>query len=154
MPTAHYLQTSEPREYMNIHRFGVWVVFLLALAVAPTAWSAEPFPPRALPGISIGGKLPAGYETSGIVWHSRLKTFFLVSDGGIVSSMKPDGTGMIHLNVPGDLEGVTVANPKSNFIYLGIEHPDSIRELNIVTGKVTRTSALVAWVSVGQASYL
>jgi len=123
----------------------VYLIVLLGLIVAPSARSAEPFPPRSLPGISLGDKLPAGYETSGILWHPRLKKFFLVSDSGIVSSMRPDGTGMIHLKVPGDLEGVTVANPKGNFVYLGIENPDSIRELNIVTGKVTRTFDLTPW---------
>ncbi|MCE9548235.1 MAG: esterase-like activity of phytase family protein [Planctomycetia bacterium] len=130
---------------MNGRRFGISIAIILGLSVVPTAWSADPFPPSALPGISIGGKLPAGYETSGIVWHPRLKKFFVISDSGTVTSMLADGTSMVHLKVGGDLEGITVARPQSNFVYLGIEHPDSIRELNIVTGKVTRTFDLTAW---------
>lgn len=112
---------------------------------AVATWSAEPFPTEALPGVSIGGQLPSNHETSGIAWHSRLQKFFLVSDGGVVSSMSSLGTTVTHWAVNGDLEAVTVARPQSNFIYLGIEHPDSILEFNFVTGHVTRTFDLTDW---------
>jgi hypothetical protein len=125
----------------------VWFVAVCALAMAPTAWSAEPFPPQALPGVSIGVNLPASYETSGIVWHSRLQKLLLVSDGGTVSSMNADGTGVTNWSVGGDLEGITVAQPQSSFVYLGIEHPDSICEFNIATGTVTRTFSLTNWMT-------
>jgi hypothetical protein len=95
---------------------GVWFV-VCALAMASTAWSAEPFPPESLPGAAIGANLPAGYETSGIVWHSRLQKLLLVSDGGTVSSMNADGTGVTNWYVGGDLEGMTVARPQSSFAY-------------------------------------
>jgi hypothetical protein len=113
----------------------------------PLAQAAEPFPPEALPGISVGGNLPAGYETSGIVWHSRVQKLFLVSDGGIVSSMSANGAGVTNWSVGGDLEGITVARPQSDFIYLGIEHSDSIGEFNIATGQVTRTFNLTDWMT-------
>ncbi|MCY2928637.1 MAG: esterase-like activity of phytase family protein [Planctomycetota bacterium] len=111
------------------------------------AWSANPFPPEALPGVSVGGNLPAGYETSGVVWHSRVQKLFLVSDGGTVSSMNADGTGVTNWSVGGDLEGITVARPQSDLVYLGVEHPDSIREFNIATGQVTRTFDLTPWMT-------
>lgn len=114
---------------------------------ALAAWSVEPFPPEALPGVSVGSHLPFGYETSGIAWHSRLQKFFLVSDGGIVSSMNADGTGVSLWSLGGDLEGICIARPQSNFVYLGIEHPDSIREFNIATGQVTRTFTLTSWMT-------
>ena len=76
----------------GIQTIAVCILLILALAMVSTAWSADPFPPSALPGISIGGKLPAGYESSGITWHPRLKKFFLVSDRGTVSSLRVDGT--------------------------------------------------------------
>ena len=122
-------------------------VVLTFLIAVPAAESAETFPPEALPGISIGGYLPAGYETSGIVWHSRVQKFFLVSDGGTVSSMNADGTGVTNWSIGGDLEGITFAKPQSDFVYLGIEHPDSIREFNITTGLVTRTFNLTTWMT-------
>jgi len=131
--------------HMEHRLLRVWLAVVCGLAVAPTAWSADPFPPEALPGVSIGGNLPPVYETSGIVWHSRVQKLFLVSDGGTVSSMSASGTGLTNWSVGGDLEGVTVANPLSDFVYLGIEHPDSICEFNIATGQVTRTFSLTGW---------
>ena len=133
--------------HVENRRLGVWLAVVCGLAVAPTAWAADPFPPEALPGVAIGGNLPAGYETSGIVWHSRVQKLFLVSDGGTVSSMSANGTGLTHWSVGGDLEGVTVANPQSDFVYLGVENPDSIREFNIATGQVTRTFTLTGWMT-------
>jgi len=61
--------------------------------------------------------------------------------------MSANGTGVTNWSVGGDLEGVTVARPQSDFIYLGIEHPDSIREFNIATGQVTRTFSLTGWMA-------
>ena len=118
-----------------------------SLIVAPVVWAAEPFPPEAMPGVSVGGNLPSGYEPSGIVWHSRLQRLFLVSDSGVVSSMNVDGTGVSNWYPGGDIEGITIAQPQSNFIYLGIENPDSIREFNITTGLVTRTFTLTSWMT-------
>lgn len=129
-------------------RYCRWVLALAAVgSTNGTGWAADPFPPAALPGISLGGNLPAGYETSGIVWHSRLQKLFLVSDGGTVSSMSANGTGVTNWSVGGDLEGITVAQPQRDFIYLGIEHPDSISEFNIATGQVTRTFNLTGWMT-------
>lgn len=121
------------------------LVICLLFAMPSVAWSADFFPLEALPGVSIGDNLPSDYEASGMLWHSRLQKFFLVSDGGYVSSMSESGTDINHWQVDGDLEAVTVAFPQSNVIYLGIEHPDSIAEFNIVTGKVTRTFDLTQW---------
>ena len=118
-----------------------------ALAATSILAAAEAFPPEALPGVSIGGNLPAGYETSGVVWHSRLGKLFMVADGGIVSSMSADGTGLTNWSIGGDLEGITVADPAGDFVYLGVENPDSIREFNVATGQVTRTFDLTAWMT-------
>jgi len=128
-------------------RLSIWFAVVSGLAAPPMAWSADPFPPVALPGVSVGGNLPAGYETSGVVWHSRVQKLFLVGDGGTVSSMNANGTGVTNWSVGGDLEGITVARPQSDFVYLGVEHPDSIREFNIATGQVTRTFSLTAWMT-------
>jgi hypothetical protein len=125
-----------------------WLLVLAALgATNRAAWATEPFPATALPGVSVGGNLPSGYETSGIVWHSRLQKLFLVSDGGTVSSMDANGQNVANWSVPGDLEGITIAQPQSSFVYLGIESPDSIREFNVATGQVTRTFTLTPWMT-------
>lgn len=114
---------------------------------AATASGAEPFPEGALPGVSIAANLPAGYEPSGILWHPGVRKLFLVSDGGVVSSMEADGTGITNWSVPGDLEAVAVADPRGDFIYLGVEDPDSVREFNTATGQVTRTFDLTPWMT-------
>jgi hypothetical protein len=117
---------------------------LLLRGALDVAVAADPWP-GALPGTEIGQGLPAGYEPSGGAWHRRLNKFLTVSDGGIVSMMNFDGTGITNWTVPGDLEGIAVADPASDFIYIGVENPDSIREFNIVTGQVTRTFDLTPW---------
>ena len=100
---------------------------------------ADPFPAIALPGVDIGGGLAAGYEPSGAVWHSGLDRLFVVDDGGTTSRMKADGTDVVDWVVGGDLEGITVADPTSDFIYLGVEHPDGVQEFDVGLGSVTRT---------------
>lgn len=121
------------------------LILSLLLSVSVSVQSAAPFPPEALPGVPVGGSLPSYYEASGIVWHSGMQLFYLVSDNGIVSSMTESGTNLRHWTVSGDLEAVTVAFSQSDFIYLGCEHPDSILEFNIVTGEVTRVFELTYW---------
>ena len=125
-------------------------------SIGPAMWclitavanvSALPFPPQSLPGVNIGLGLPSGYEPSGAVWHSRLNRLFVVDDNGRLTSMNADGTDTVHWNVPGDLEDIAVADPDSDFVYVGVEHPDSILEFNIVAGAVTRSFNLTTWMT-------
>jgi hypothetical protein len=46
-----------------------------------------------------------------------------------------------------DLEGVCVADPGSDFVYVGVEHPDSIMEFDLTTGLVTRAFDLTTWMA-------
>ena len=108
------------------------------LCVDTVSSAADPFP-ATLPGTEIGSSLPAGYEPSGAVWHTGVNKLFTVDDGGQVTRMDSDGTNITNWTVPGDLEGISVADPSSSFAYIGVEHPDSIQEFNIGTGVVTRT---------------
>ena len=114
---------------------------LLSAAEAATL----PFPTQSLPGVSIGSGLGPSYETSGIVWHSRLQRFFTVDDDGRISSMDVDGNNVTHSNLHGDLEGITIADPNSNFIYVGREGGNSILEFDIVNNQRTRDFRLGAW---------
>jgi len=126
---------------------------LLLLAATATLCScavgvaADPFPPAALPGTEIGGGLPSGYEPSGAVWHSGLDRLFTVSDNGLVTRMDRDGSDVFNWSVPGDLEGITVADASSDFVYIGVEGPDSILEFDLTTGLVTRTFDLTPWMT-------
>ena len=102
--------------------------------------------PGALPGVEIGSGLPTGYEPSGALWHTQLNKFFTVWDNGVVSMMEYDGTNITNWNVAGDLEGICVADPNSDFVYVGLERPDDgIAEFNITAGNVTRFFNLTSW---------
>ena len=134
---------------MTVGRKGSLRVFaVLGLVLLSSAvFAADPFPPGALPGTLIGGGLPAGYECSGALWHTGLDKLFTVHDGGTVSYMNANGSGVNNWIIGGDLEGISVADPSSDFIYVGVEHPDSIREFNITTGAVSRTFDLTTWMT-------
>jgi hypothetical protein len=102
--------------------------------------------PGILPGAEIGSGLPAGYEPSGGVWHIRLDKFFTIWDNGMVSMMDYDGTNITNWSVSGDLEGICVPDPASDFIYVGLERPDDgIKEFNVTAGQVTRFFNLTPW---------
>ena len=104
--------------------------------------------PFALPSTSIGYGLPPagtqGYEVSGVVWHPRLNRLFVVHDGngsltGSLTLLDLDGTNVQTWQIGGDFEGVTVADPESNFVYIAKEQPrDSVLQFDFVTGQVTR----------------
>ena len=91
---------------------------------------------------NIGAGLETLFEPSGIVWHERLNQLFLVSDSGILTRMNLDGSDVTNWSLPGDLEAVTVTDPASDFVYVGVEHVAAIKEVNINTGLVTRTFTL------------
>lgn len=92
--------------------------------------------------VDIGGGLPAGYEPSGADWHSRLNKVFSVHDNGYLFMMNKDGSEIATWAIGGDLEGVTIADPESDFVYIGREYPAAILEFNIESGVVTRTFSL------------
>jgi WD40 repeat protein len=57
-------------------------------------------------------------------------------DGAILDDWSPGG----------DLEGVTIADEITNYIYLGLEHPDAILKFVLSTGLLTgRSWHLTAW---------
>jgi len=114
--------------------------------------AADPFPTAALPGTSLNQSIP-NYEPSDLVWHSRLGRLFSVSDGSAtissrVFSIADDGTSLAFWPVTGDLEGICVADPASDFLYVGTEQPNQIKEFRISTGVVTRTFDLNPWMTV------
>jgi hypothetical protein len=98
-------------------------------------------------GTNIGAGLPTAYEPSDAIWHTVLDQLFIVSDEGWISSMDADGGNITSWYIGGDLEGITVVDPDSDFIYIGVENPDSILEFNIDTETVTRTFTLTTWMT-------
>lgn len=76
-------------------------------------------------------------EPSGICFHPSRKTLFVVSDEGMLFEIKTDGIPVSGIQIPGDLEGVTV-NPQSGFLYVIVEGEDIILEFDPVKQEVTR----------------
>ncbi len=130
--------------YLTQHEKNVILMKTLSLLVGIVAIMslvfAAPWPGDA--GVDIHQNLPAGYEPSGVVWHPHYNALFLVSDGGMLSKMNLDGSQVTTWNVPGDLEGVTITDPNSEFVYLAVEYPFALIKFNPATGQANRTLSL------------
>ncbi len=123
--------------------FSIAILFLL-LAFSQTT-HAIAFPAND-PGIDISRdqnnnyKLDQGYEPSGIVWHNRLQSLFMVWDNGYVTQMDIDGN-ILHPSVfiggGYDIEDITVVDEQSNFVYLLQEFPQAIVEYDISNWRLT-----------------
>jgi hypothetical protein len=120
------------------------ILSVLLLLPAGLAQGIEPFPADANQ-VSIGQQLPGRFEASGIAWHSGRREFFVVSDCGMLCNMTEAGQLLQCWDTGKDLEAVTVADQQSDDVYLGVEHPDSVCEFNIKTGRITRTFDLTPW---------
>jgi hypothetical protein len=126
-------------------RHFVWILstaVVVGVVVCPAviALGADPFPGG--PGTPIGAGLPPGTEPSGLVWQYRLGKLLMVSDQGRLLKLDGDGSDVEVLVVPGDLEGVCVADQSSNLAYVAVENPEFIKEIDIRTGHVTRSFVL------------
>jgi hypothetical protein len=65
-----------------------------------------------------------------------------------VSRLDFDGQNVTTWSPGGDLEGVTIADPQSDLIYLGVEHPDSVVEFDLGSGSLTGSSwDLTPWMT-------
>jgi uncharacterized protein YjiK len=76
-------------------------------------------------------------DPSGICLHPQRKTFFVVSDEGIVYEIKQDGTPLDQVKIPGDLEEITV-DPSTGLLYIIVEGDDVILEYDPDKKEVTR----------------
>lgn len=97
--------------------------------------------PSISPGVNIGTNLEVGYEPSGVVWHERLQSLFTIWDNGYVTQMDMEGN-IMHSSVfvGGDLEGITVADYESKYVYLLQEYPPKIVEFDITAWTKTNRS--------------
>lgn len=66
----------------------------------------------------------------------------VVSDEGLVSRLDADGGNVTTWSTGGDLdlEAITIADPQSDLVYLGREHPDGVLEFDLATGTLTGNS--------------
>lgn len=90
----------------------------------------------------IGGGLPAGFEPSDIVWQTRTQRLLVVSDGGTIAEMDADGGSVRTWVLPGDLEGIAVADPASDRVYVADERARTIVEFDLKAGRVVRRIAV------------
>ena len=89
---------------------------------------------------SLGASLPALFEPSGCAWHAGLERLVVVSDDGRVALLQMDGTVQQTFLVGGDLEAVAIPDGNLPRAYLGVEHPDTVIELDLTTGLPTGES--------------
>jgi len=76
-------------------------------------------------------------DPSGVCFHPRRMTLFVVSDEGEVFEMKTDGTPVASQKIPGDLEEITL-NPATGLLYIMVEGDDIILEYDPDKREVTR----------------
>jgi uncharacterized protein YjiK len=76
-------------------------------------------------------------EPSGICFHPKNRTFFVVSDEGEVMEMNKDGTYLWSVKIPGDLEGITI-DPQSGLLYIVVEGNDVILEFDSSKKEILR----------------
>jgi len=124
---------------------GLLTATAFIFAPSPTAAAAAEEELAAWPGgdgTEIGGSgrpegLDRKFEPSGAVWHPRLQQLLIVDDEGHLARLDGEGSVLDVVWIGGDLEAITLADPDSTLVYLGIEHPDSIAEFDLQTGKLT-----------------
>lgn len=83
------------------------------------------------------------FEVSGGAWHPRLQKMVLVGDPGYLWIGDANGVGQVYL-VAGDTEGVALADPASELLYLIDEDTAEILEWSMATEAVTRRFDLLA----------
>ena len=119
-----------------------WCFMGVALMAIESTVAVDPFP-GGLPGTDISQNLPGSYEPSGLAWHSRLQVLFVVHDGGLFSMIDRSGNVLQQFGISADLEGVTVADPVTDFVYITNESPGELFEFDLTTGAITRTFVLI-----------
>src|SRR3989339_1218843 len=103
--------------------FGIFLIAFPWRCFAIDAW----------PG-GAGTTIAAYSDASGIIWHEGRQSLFIVQNSGTLVEISSSGAELHSWPVAGDLEGITLAED-SRYLYLGIEHPDSIVEFDLETGE-------------------
>lgn len=101
------------------------IAFSHRSAAAADPWPAAPVETAK----NIGGSL-ADFEPSDAVWSPARQSVFIVDDGGDVAELDLNGKVKRIINVGGDLEGITLADPANKHIYVGRERDATIIEID------------------------
>ena len=88
-------------------------------------------------GSDDGTVIATGQEFSGAVWDETSETLYSVHDNGYLLSMNADGSDFESTYLGGDLEGITIVPGREGYLYVVVEHPDTIKEIydGVFTGK-------------------
>ncbi len=103
--------------------------------------------------------LPSPYEPSGLAWNEVTQKLFTVSDptsdGNRITMMDADGNiektwkKVSKDRQGGDFEALTIVDPQSDYIYVGVENKDGIYEFDITSPTssphVTKVWDLTPW---------
>lgn len=135
------------------------ILSLIALLILPQISFAAGWPADS--GVDISGPLLTGtptYEPSGLIWHNDRNSLITVW-AGLITEIDQSGNILheCYSSDPAkdwncgtyyDFEGVTINNSTPNYIYLGIENPDSIKEFDLSSGTYTgKTWDLTSWMT-------
>ncbi len=114
-------------------------LLLLAFCAGPRHAPTIRFPYLWLGLQGFGGDIDKQQlrEPSGICYHARRGTLFVVGDEGEVAEIKKDGTPVANTIVKGDLEAITVV-PETGLLYIGVEGADVILEFDPEKKEVRR----------------
>ena len=127
----------------------ILILIMIVICFQTAESMAEPWPAgggQEIGRVGYSGGLPDGYEPSGAVWHPGRQKLLIVDDSGLISQLDSNGENIVTWNVDEDLEGITLIDPESSLIYLGVESPDSILEFDLETGSLTGNQwDLTAW---------
>ena len=100
----------------------------------------------AWPG-SAGTVIGTFSDASGAVWHEERGTIFVIQNTGRLNEIDTSGTVVDYWDIGGDLEGITLAD-NSRYLYIGVEHPDSIVEFDLQTEALSGKSwDLTTWMT-------
>ncbi len=135
------------------NRIAVLSLTLVALLVPTVVFGAN----LTWPGTgTVTIPLSSPYEPSGLAWNSRTNKLFSVSDPtsdgkNRVTMMDRNGSNQMEWKGGGDYEALTIADPNSNFIYIGVENAPAILEFDwsapTSTPRITKTWSLNNWLS-------
>jgi uncharacterized protein YjiK len=127
-------------------KFAKVMLVSVALSLFASAASAATWP--TVTAQNIGSALPSSFEHSGLIYQANVQKLFVVSDEGRLAKMNLDGSGTPTVySVGGDNEAVTVTSTTSTHVYIGIENPDSILQVNASTGVAGYSWDLTPWMT-------
>lgn len=110
-------------------------VFALPLSANAIVWPNDLFRSNGNINIQVAGN----YEPSGLAWNPVTQKLLSVCNTGQVTMMNLNGTQQDTVKMPSymDFEAVTIVDPRTSKIYIGLENRDSILEFDWQTRNLT-----------------